>query len=320
VSSRSPSCIVLGGGSFLGTNLCRRLAASGVHVGAFGRRCLFPHDLAGVQWHHGDFSDPVTLASAIEPYEIVFHLVHNSTPQSANLDIPGDFQTVTATLSLLELCRNMPIKRVVFVSSGGVLYGPAEQIPTPETAPTEPITAYGVSKLTIEKYLALYERLHGLSFRILRVANAFGPFQTLTKGWGVIAVLIARAMQSEDIEIWGDGSVVRDYVFVDDVVDALVTASTNQSAERIFNVGSGAGRSLRNVIGAIEAQLGMKLPIKWKPGRAVDVPISILSIDRAKTQLHWSPKTSFEDGLARTIQWWRCRQSGRPAELDGERG
>ena len=106
------------------------------------------------------FQDPVVLAAAIETFEIVFHLVHNSTPQSANLDIPGDFQTVTATLALLELSRKLPIKRIVFVSSGGVLYGPAEQIPTAETAPTDPITAYGVSKLTIEKDLTLYERLH----------------------------------------------------------------------------------------------------------------------------------------------------------------
>jgi len=307
VISRVPSCIVLGGGSFLGTNLCRRLAASGVRVRAFGRRCLFPNDLEGVEWYQGDFSDALVLAAAIETFEIVFHLVHNSTPQSANLDIPGDFQTVTATLALLELSRKLPIKRIVFVSSGGVLYGPAEKIPTPETAPTDPITAYGVSKLTIEKYLMLYERLHGLSFGILRVANAFGPFQTLIKDWGVIAVLISRAMHGQNIEIWGDGSVVRDYIFIDDVIDALVAASTNQSAERIFNIGSGTGRSLREVIGAIEAQLGTKLPITWKPGRPVDVPTSILSIDRARAQLRWSPKTSFEDGLAKTIQWWRCR-------------
>ena len=114
-------------------------------------------------------------------------------------------------------------------------------------------------------------------------------------------------MHGQNIEIWGDGTIDRDYIFIDDVIDALVAASTNQSAERIFIVGSGTGRSLREVIGAIEAQLGTKLPITWKPGRPVDVPTSNLSIDRARAQLQWSPKTSFEDGLAKTIQWWRCR-------------
>ena len=130
-------------------------------------------------------------------------------------------RTSQSSLALFDICRNSGVKRIVFVSSGGTIYGPSAQIPISETAPTDPITAYGVGKLAIEKYLALYEHLFGLDYRILRVANPFGPFQIPLKNQGVIAALISRALKNEPIEIWGDGSVVRDYIYVDDVVAAL---------------------------------------------------------------------------------------------------
>src|SRR5580704_7951487 len=203
MSLRGVSCIVLGGGGFIGANLCRRLASSGLRVRAFGRRCLFPEALDGVEWYQGDFSDSVALAAAIETYDVVFHLVHATTPHSANLDMAADVQqNVMSSLALMDISRNLGVKRIVFVSSGGVVYGQAKQIPTPEDAPTEPITAYGISKLAIEKYLALYRHLHGLDFRVLRVSNPFGPFQVTTKNQGIVAALIAHAL-AEPFEVSG---------------------------------------------------------------------------------------------------------------------
>jgi UDP-glucose 4-epimerase len=305
------SCVVLGGGGFIGTNLCRRLAASGHRVHAFGRRCLFPDDLDGVEWFQGDFTDAGSVAAAIEGFEIVFHLIHATMPQPANLDMAGDLQNnVVPSIALLDLCRRFAVKRVVFVSSGGTVYGCPQQIPTPETAPTTPICAYGISKLAIEKYLALYQYLHGLDYRVLRIANPFGPFQTTLKDQGVVAALIARGLSGKPMEIWGDGSVVRDFVFVDDVVDALAKAAvSDQGGERIFNIGSGRGRSLREVIAAIEDLLGTGLRIEWKAGRAIDVPVSVVAIDRAREGLDWAPATSFESGLEQTIEWARRRLS-----------
>jgi len=306
--SRRPPCIVLGAGGFLGTNLCRWLIASGARVRAFGRQFLFPRELEGADVFQGDFSDPLTLAAAIEGHEVVFHLVHATTPQSANRDMIGDVQrSVVPSLALLDISRTLGVKRIVFVSSGGVIYGPAKLIPTPEIAPTDPITAYGVSKLAIEKYLALYEHLHGLDYRVLRVANPFGPFQMPRKNQGIVAALISRALNDESIEIWGDGTVVRDYIFVADVIHALATAASDQSGTRIFNVGTGQGRSLREVIAAIEQQLGKTLRIEWKPARPVDVPTSVIAVERAREVLGWVPKTSFEEGLKETIAWWRSR-------------
>jgi UDP-glucose 4-epimerase len=308
MTARRLSCLVLGGGGFLGTNLCRRLAAAGHRVRAFGRRCLYPEALEGVEWYQGDFSDAVALAAALETYEIVFHLLHATTPQSANLDMAGDLQqNVVSSLGLFDICRNSRVRRIIFVSSGGTLYGPSKQIPTPETAPTEPITAYGIGKLAIEKYLALYEHLYGLQYRILRVANPFGPFQVPIKNQGVIAALMSRAIRNETIEIWGDGSVVRDYIYVDDVVDALEKAMNDQGDSRIFNIGSGHGRSLKDVISAIESLLNTRLKIDWRQSRAVDIPISVLSMERAKIELGWEASTPFKEGLQLTLDWWKSR-------------
>ena len=308
--AQKPSCIVLGGGGFIGTNLCRRLAASGYRVRAFGRRCLFPDDLQGVEWYQGDFTDAGSVAAAIESFEIVFHLIHATMPQAAHLEMAADLQkNVIPSIALFDFCGKLGVKRVVFVSSGGMVYGCPQQIPTPETAPTQPICAYGISKLAIEKYLALYERHHGLDYRVLRITNPFGPFQIALKNQGVIAALISRALNGEEMEIWGDGSVVRDFIFVEDVVDALEAAASDQGNERIFNIGSGQGRSLREVIATIERLMEKALRIQWKPGRAIDVPASVVAIERARDSLDWTPRTTFESGLDRTIEWGRRRHS-----------
>jgi len=308
MTEREPTCVVLGGGGFLGVNLCRRLTASGARVRAFGRRCLFQQDLAGVEWRQGDFCDTVAVASAIGSADTVFHLVHTYMPQSADLNMAEDVrQNVMSSLALLEICRKLNVKRIVFVSSGGLVYGPTAQVPTPETAATDPIGAYGISKLTIEKYLRLYEHHYGLRFRVLRVANLFGPFQMPGKNQGVIAALISCALHDQEFQIWGDGSAIRDYVYVDDVVDALLLAAADESDQRIFNIGSGQGRDLREVIVAIEAKLGVKLVVRRTEGRLIDVPVSVLAIDRARDVLGWRPRTPFTVGIEQTLAWWRAR-------------
>lgn len=307
---QKPSCVVLGGGGFIGTNLCRRLAESGHRVRAFGRRRLFPDDMRDIDWIEGDFTDTAATCAAIGSFDVVFHLVHATMPQAADLDMIGDVQkNVIPTLALLDHCRKAGVKRVVFASSGGTIYGKAAQIPTPETAPTDPICAYGISKLAIEKYLALFRHLHALDFRVLRITNPYGPYQVALKNQGVIAALIARALSGEPVEIWGDGSVVRDFVFVKDVVDALVAAATDAGGERVFNIGSGQGRSLRDIIAAIERQMSKKLDLRWKPGRPLDVPVSVVAINRAAETLGWLPRTGFETGLEQTIAWAKATLS-----------
>ena len=131
------------------------------------------------------------------------------------------------------------------------------------------------------------------------------PYQVPVKNQGVVATLISRGLREEAIEIWGDGSVVRDFLYIDDVVDALLAAAADASDTRMFNIGSGRGRSLRDVIADVERLMNKKLNIKWNAGRSVDVPVSVVAIERARDKLHWVPNTPFETGLETTIDWWR---------------
>lgn len=297
-------CAVLGAGGFIGTNLCRALSGQVDYLRAFGRRQSFPEGLCGVEWMQGDFAGLTSLAAAITGCDVVFHLVNATTPASANVDKVADLNAnVASTLRLLDACRETGVRRVVFVSSGGTIYGIPNQVPTPESSPTNPITAYGISKLAIEKYLGLYEYLHGMEYRVLRVANPFGPYQSALKSQGVVAAFLIRALSGKRIEIWGDGSIVRDYIFVDDVVDALLRVAIHEGPSRIFNIGSGEGRSLAGVIDVIEKLLGNKISVDFRPGRLVDVPVSILDNALAQEELDWKPRISFEIGMRETIKW-----------------
>jgi len=307
-------CAVLGAGGFLGTNLCRGLQPRVASVRAFGRRQSFPSALTGVEWIPGDFSDPTSVATAISGCDTVFHLVNATTPASANIDKLADLQSnVAPTLRLLEACREAGVKRVIFISSGGTIYGLPKQVPTPESAPTDPITAYGISKLAIEKYLGLYEYLHGLQYRVLRVANPFGPYQTALKSQGVIAAFMHQCAAREPIHIWGDGSSVRDYVYVTDVVDAMLAAAQHQGPSRVFNIGGGQGRSLLDILDVIKRVSGTTPEIQFSPSRSVDIPRSVLDISLASQELGWTPLTTFDDGMQRTWAWAIAQyQDGTP--------
>lgn len=299
-------CAVLGAGGFIGTNLCRALVGRVDSLRAFGRRQSFPEALRGCDWMPGDFADSTCMAAAVAGCDVVFHLVNATTPASANVDKVADLNAnVASTLHLLDACRETGVRRIVFVSSGGTIYGIPDQVPTPETAPTNPITGYGISKLAIEKYLGLYEHLYGLEYRVLRVANPFGPYQTALKNQGVIAAFVRRALAGKPIEVWGDGSVTRDYVYIDDVVEALMLAATHDGSGRIFNIGSGEGRSLNDIVASISKLLAVEIPVDRRPARPVDVPVNILDTTLAAKDLNWRPHTVFEEGLGSTISWMK---------------
>lgn len=304
-------CAVLGAGGFIGTNLCRALVAQGAAVRAFGRRKVFPEALQSFDWIQGDFTDPTSLAAAIAGCDVVFHLVNATTPSSANVDKLADLNAnVASTVRLLDICREIGGVRVVFASSGGTVYGIPDMVPTPETASTNPITAYGISKLAIEKYLGLYEYLYGMEYRVLRIANPFGPYQTALKNQGVIAAFLQKTLAGKPVEIWGDGNVIRDYIYVDDVIEALLLAANHEGSGRIFNIGSGRGLSLNNIVTGIEHQLEKRILMDHRSGRPVDVPVSILDVTFAATELSWRSRTSFEDGLSATIAWMSSSQFG----------
>lgn len=299
-------CSVLGAGGFIGTNLCRRLSGRVGYLRGFARRRSTADGMADLDWITGDFQNRETMAAAVADVDIVFHLVNATTPASANADMANDVtQNVLGTLGLLEACRSAGVRRIVYVSSGGTIYGVPAHVPTAETEPCWPITAYGISKLSVERYLHLYGHHHGLDYRVLRVANPYGPHQTAATGQGVIAAFLRRALAGEPVEIWGDGLAARDYLHVDDVACAMEAAAVHEGADRVFNVGSGRPRTLVEIVEAIERVTGTPVAIDRKPSRGVDIPVSCLDISLAARELDWRPTIGLDQGLEGTIAWMR---------------
>jgi UDP-glucose 4-epimerase len=206
---------------------------------------------------------------------------------------------------MLEKCVELGVKKVVFISSGGTVYGRPAQLPIAETGATDPECSYGITKLTIEKYLALYHHLHGLDYVVVRPSNPFGSRQNPQGIQGAIPVFLGKVAKGESIEIWGDGEVVRDYLYIDDLVDGVYLAAMSESQDRIFNLGSGKGNSLNEIVGSIRTVTGVSVRVNYNPGRSFDVPKIWLDISRAGKQLGWAPKISLDDGMLRTWNFIR---------------
>ena len=297
--------VVTGASGFIGSHLVDGLLAAGYRVKALGRNLpgligLDAQSNPNLALLPVNMADRLALQQVLEGVEIVFHLASGSLPQSSNRDPHVDVQVnLLGTLNLLEASRLTGVKRLVMVSSGGTVYGIPSVVPIPESHSTDPICSYGITKLSIEKYVALYRQLYGLEGFVLRVANPFGPRQRLDAAQGVVPVFLGKALRHEPLQIWGDGSTVRDFLDVADVVAALLAAANYQGDESLFNIGSGQGLSLNQLIVLLEAQLNRSLDVEYLPSRGCDVPTNVLCIDKARTVLGWSPEISVADGLSR---------------------
>ena len=192
---------------------------------------------------------------------------------------------------------------MIFASSGGTVYGLPHTVPIDEDHPTNPITSYGVVKLAIEKYMDLFWRLHGLHYTVLRISNPYGPYQNPVGQQGAIAVFLHHLRTGQPITIWGDGRVVRDYIYVSDLVDALVLAAEVETRRKVLNVGSGHGTSLNELIALMGKETGERPEVDYLKGRALDVPANVLGISRVREELGWRPRTTLDEGIARTWNW-----------------
>jgi UDP-glucose 4-epimerase len=302
---------VFGGGGFIGSAICDRLLRDGHALRIFERPRVDPYRAfaAGedVEWVTGDLLSMHDLGAAIDGSDAVVHLVSTTLPKSSNDDPVYDVQTnLVASLQMLEAMRARDVRRIVFISSGGTVYGTPQRVPVDEQHPTEPQVSYGIVKLAIEKYLLMYQRLHGFRTRILRVANPYGERQRVATAQGAVGVFLHRALRDEPIEVWGDGSVVRDYIYVADVAEAFARALAYEGEHSVFNISSGQGVSLNELLAQLEGLLGRPVERRYLAGRSIDVPANVLDNSLARRELGWSPQVDLARGLARTAEWMRA--------------
>jgi UDP-glucose 4-epimerase len=235
-----------------------------------------------------------------------------TNPRSSNEDRVYDAETnIIGSVRLLDECLAANVRRVVVASSGGTIYGVNSAERIPEEAPTNPICAYGISKLAIEKYLFLYHHQLGLDYSALRLANPYGGDQSSpsTIGVGAIAAFFDRIVQGRPIDVWGDGQVVRDYVYVADVVSAFVAAAFGPSPNAAINIGTGEGTSLTELIEEIGSIVGSPPIVRYAAARSMDVPRNVLDVKRAGELLDWRPSIQLNAGL-RMVNSGRLRLRG----------
>jgi len=303
-------CVIFGGGGFIGSAIVDRLLLDRHHVRVFERPGVVPFrefsSNERVEWLTGDMLSKFDVGLALDEVDVVIHLVSTTLPKGSNDDPIYDVETnVIGSLHLLNAMVIQKIPKVIFISSGGTVYGKPIYLPVDELHPTNPEVSYGITKLTIEKYLLMFEKIHGVKSIILRVSNPYGERQRVETSQGAVGVFLNKAMRKEPIEIWGDGSVIRDFIYIGDVADAFAKALYYKGIKSIFNISSGVGTSLNELIVNVESIIECKVNCNYLPSRNFDVPVNILDNLLAKQELAWSPIVPLKDGLKRTIDWMK---------------
>lgn len=277
--------LLLGGTGFIGSALAARLRTTGREVFCHGRR------------------DGGGLEALLPRCGTVVHLASTTTPGSSADRPAAELDNLAPTLRLLEAMRQCPATHLIFLSSGGTVYGDPAQVPVAEDSPAAPLSWHGAGKAAQEIFLRTFRKAHPVT--ILRPANAYGPGQALRHGFGLIRTVLEHARHGSEMEIWGDGESVRDFVYIDDVVDACMRCIDRPADSGTYNIGSGRGHSLRQVLALAEALSGRPLRVVSKAPRGTDVRSIVLDASLARSALAWEATVGLEEGMRRTWAWLR---------------
>ena len=301
--------LVTGGAGFIGSNVADRFVALGHEVAVFdnlssGFREFVP---PRAKLYLGDLADAAAVEAAVADFrpDVVDHHAAQIDVRKSVADPVFDARVnILGTIGLLQACVAHGVKKLVYASPGGALYGEGRQLPAPEDHPVNPEAPYGASKHTVEHYLYLWTLLHGLDSMVLRYPNVYGPRQNPHGEAGVNAIFIGLMLAGQSPKIFGDGTAVRDYLYVDDVVEANARALERGSGEMV-NIGTGVGTSVNDIVRELKAIIGFAGDAIHLPARPGEVQRIYLDATRAKSVLGWTPQVSFRDGLARTVEWSR---------------
>ncbi len=306
--SKRIGCCVIGGAGFIGAWVVELLAAGGRDVTVVGRRPAPVRPLpAGVRYVSGDYGDSALLERVLPGMEEVIDLAYSSVPKTSFEDPAADIiDNLPPAVNLLAAASRKTLRKLVVVSSGGTVYGPAASLPLTEDHPTQPISPYGITKLAVEKYAGMYFRLYGLPALCVRPGNPYGEGQRPFAAQGFVATAMAAVLTGREVALYGEHGTVRDYLHVLDVARGILAALESGTPGAVYNIGSGIGRSNRQVLDAIAplaAAQGLALRLKVLPPRGFDVPANVLDSRRLRQVSGWQPGIDLEAGLARTWDW-----------------
>ena len=302
--------LLLGAAGFIGTNVSIDLARctnNNISVVDRNRDNLCRMDDLGflnIKTLQLDLTEDTDYEALVSGQDVVYHLMSTTAPTTSNKHISEELKrNVILSVNLFEACVHQGVKKVVFLSSGGTVYGKESECPLDEEAPTNPISSYGIQKITIEKLLYLYNYMYGLDYRIIRLSNPYGPYQIPNGVLGAVTTFIYKALRKEEIEVYGDGSVVRDFIYIDDAVRGIQMIVNGNDRHHTFNLGCGYGTSINQVLEAIQNTLDLKLKVKYTDPRKVDVPANYLDIHRYETAYGTLNPIALNDGIKKTADF-----------------
>ncbi len=308
----SDNIVILGAAGFIGTNLAISLSKEKKNKILLVDKKLEYFDnikslnLPNSSYMSSSLSVDCDYDSLVENQDVVYHLLSSTVPTTSNQHISEEFNAnVILSAKLFESCVRQGVKKVVFLSSGGTVYGKENKCPIDEKAATNPITSYGLQKVTIEKLLYLYNYMYGLDYRIVRLANPYGPYQRPNGVLGAVTTFTYKALKGEAIQVYGDGSVVRDYIYIDDAIRGICKIVEGESIYHTFNLGCGYGISIKQLLEIIERALKIELDVKFTESRKVDVPVNYLDISRFETTYGSLDPISLEKGILKTAEFMK---------------
>ncbi len=303
--------LVLGGCGFIGSHMSELLVNEGHNVRIFDKydseNQNIKNIISKVEFIKGDFSEPKYHKKLLKDIDYVFHFIANTVPQKTENFSNELKKDIMPTVNFLNSMLQYKVKKIIFSSSGGTVYGNNQQKKSiNEKTPANPISSYGLTKLIIEKYMEFFHHQHGLAYSIARTSNCYGERHNLIRNQGAVEIFLKNTIEGKSINIWGDGSNVRDYINYKDVIKGMYLLLINKkSNNNIFNFGTGTGTSISELIAIIKKITNKKIKIKYNNQRRCDVQWNVLDCKKAKRELGWEPEIKLHDGIKQVYLWLR---------------
>jgi UDP-glucose 4-epimerase len=302
------NCLILGGSGFIGSHLAEALIKKHYSVRVFGDFKSGMRNIEAIadriEIIKGDFQNASDVDSAVQNVDYIFHYISTTNPASSFDNPVYDIETnVISSVRMMEIALKNDVKKIIFPSTGGTIYGDARKIPISEDEPANPLNPYAISKLTTEKYLHYFFTQYGMHYLILRYSNPYGDRQNPLGNQGVIPIFLNKIRHNEAPVIYGDGNSVRDYIYIDDAVDATISLLERGSHEKLFNIGSGTGTTLNQLLKIMSDVTGKSVSPIYKQDEGRYIRKVVLDISKIHQQTGWRPKINISEGIAKTWEW-----------------